>query len=363
VGAKGEQESAMPNLYKRGETWWARFKVAGTEYRRSLRTSVRSDAERRLKALKKDVEEEARFGILPPQSWQDAVLSWNTHAVGDLSPKTLKRYLTSLRQVDKWLNGVELRRLDTATLRELVKGRRVSGATTATIKRDLTAISSVIDHAIDEGWAEENPTLTIRHRRMREKRDPIVLPDDGEIEIMKAACTSRFADAIDFARETGMREDEIFGLTWKQINTDSVVIYGKRKRLRVIPLSRRARKIAERQARHIKSPYVFYYGDGERWKSPASRFGNVRRSVARKAAQRGEEFTGFRFHDLRHLYAVDYLRAGKGSLYDLQQLLGHASVKTTEIYLAFLTPEQKKAAMHGVSQKAAQVQRFAENNA
>jgi integrase/recombinase XerD len=198
---------------------------------------------------------------------------------------------------------------------------------------------------------------------MREKRDPIVLPDDGEIEIMKAACTSRFADAIDFARETGMREDEIFGLTWKQINTDSVVIYGKRKRLRVIPLSRRARKIAERQARHIKSPYVFYYGDGERWKSPASRFGNVRRSVARKAAQRGEEFTGFRFHDLRHLYAVDYLRAGKGSLYDLQQLLGHASVKTTEIYLAFLTPEQKKAAMHGVSQKAAQVQRFAENNA
>jgi hypothetical protein len=40
---------------------------------------------------------------------------------------------------------------------------------------------------------------------------------------------------------------------------------------------------------------------------------------------------------------------------------GHASVKTTEIYLAFLTPEQKKVAMHGVSQKRAQQQRFAEN--
>jgi integrase/recombinase XerD len=350
----------MPNLYKRGETWWARFKVRGVEYRRSLRTATRSDAERRLKALKKDIEEEARFGIVAPQTWQDVVLSWNTHATGDLSPKTLKRYLVSLRQCDKWLNGHQIQRIDIGKLREMVKGRRVAGATTATIRRDLTAISGVIDHAIDEGWAEENPTLTLRHRRMREKRDPIVVPDEAEILLVKADAPSRFADAMDFARETGMREDEIFGLKWSQLKSD-ITIYGKRNRLRVIPYTRRAQKIAERQARHIKSPYVFYHGEGERWKSPASRFGDIRRRVARKAAQRGDGFRGFRFHDFRHLYAVEYLKAGKGSLYDLQQLLGHASVKTTEIYLAFLTPEQKKAAMHGVAQKRAQQQRFSEN--
>jgi len=360
LGAEGEQESAMPNLYKRGETWWARFKVRGIEYRRSLRTSTRSDAERRLKALKKDIEEEARFGILPPQSWQDVVLSWSAHATGDLSPKTLKRYLVSLRQCDQWLHGEQIQRIDIQKLREMVKGRKVAGASTATIRRDLTAISSVIDHAIDEGWAEENPTLTLRHRRMREKRDPIVLPDEAEIALVKSAAPSRFADAMDFARETGMREDEIFGLTWKQLR-DDITIYGKRNRLRVIPYTRRAKKIAERQPRHIKSQYVFWHSDGERWKSPASRFGDIRRRVARKAAQAGDGFTGFRFHDLRHLYAVEYLKAGKGSLYDLQHLLGHASVKTTEIYLAFLTPEQKKAAMHGVAQKAAQKQRFTEN--
>lgn len=347
----------MPNLYKRGETWWARLKVSGVEYRRSLRTAVRSEAERRLKALRKDIEDEALFGLSPPQTWQAVVLSWNTHAVGDLSPKTLKRYLTSLKQVRPWLDGHEIRRVDIGRLREMVKGRRVSGATTATIRRDLTAISGVIDHAIDEGWTDENPTLTLRHRRMREKREPIVLPDEAEIALVKAAAPSRFADAMDFARETGMREDEIFGLTWKQVGTD-ITIYGKRNRLRVIPLTRRAKKIAERQARHIRSGFVFYHGDGERWKSPASRFGDIRRRVARNAAH---GFTGFRFHDFRHLYAVEYLKAGKGSLYDLQQLLGHASVKTTEIYLAFLTPEQKKVAMHGVSQKRAQQQRFAEN--
>jgi integrase len=136
----------------------------------------------------------------------------------------------------------------------MVKGRKIQNASTATIKRDLTAISGVIDHAIDEGWTDENPTLTLRHRRMKEKRDPIRLPDEEEIALVKAAAPERFADAMDFARETGMREDEIFGLKWKQIGSDDITIYGKRNRLRVIPLSRElARSRSDRRgisARH-----------------------------------------------------------------------------------------------------------------
>ena len=45
-------------------------------------------------------------------------------------------------------------------------------------------------------------------------------------------------------------------------------------------------------------------------------------------------------HDLRHKFAVDYLRKG-GSIYQLQQYLGHASIRTTEGYLAYVTPEQR----------------------
>ena len=54
----------------------------------------------------------------------------------------------------------------------------------------------------------------------------------------------------------------------------------------------------------------------------------------------GTPFRRFRFHDLRHLHAVEYLKAG-GSLYDLSKRLGHTSVKTTEIYLDFLTAEEE----------------------
>lgn len=51
----------------------------------------------------------------------------------------------------------------------------------------------------------------------------------------------------------------------------------------------------------------------------------------------------FKKQDLRHLYAVDYLKAG-GSIYDLQQILDHASIKTTEQYLRHLTPAEQQRA-------------------
>lgn len=57
--------------------------------------------------------------------------------------------------------------------------------------------------------------------------------------------------------------------------------------------------------------------------------------------------------DLRHRFAVDYPRAG-GSIYDLQQILGHTSIKTTEVYLAYLTPEEAAAAKRGTAQILAQ---------
>lgn len=342
----------MSNLYKRGETFWARFKIAGVEYRRSLRTPVRKEAERRLDALRKQIEGEVRFGIVEPRSFAEAAAHWEEHATSDLSPKTVKRYLVSIKQCWDHIAAKPVHLIDAATLRDLVKARRIMGATTATIRRDLTAISAVLRHAADEEWMEEvNPTLAIRSKRnMKERRDPIVLPRDEEIAAVIAAAPKRFGDAIAFARETGMREEEIFGLTWGQVRGREVTITGKRNKRRIVPLSRKARAIIDRQPEKLKCPWVFRHDGGERWSSPASRFGDIRRRVARKAAQ---PFTGFRFHDLRHLFAVEYLKARRGSLYDLQLILGHDSVTTTEIYLEHLTPDQQLAATRGSAQKRA----------
>jgi integrase/recombinase XerD len=348
----------MPNLYKRGETWWARFKVSGVEYRRSLRTASKSEAERRLKAVRSEVEGEARFGIVAPRSWQDAVIAWNRDATADLNPKTVKRYLTSFKQVHPFLADMEVHRIDVPKLKEMVKARRIRGAGTATIRRDLTAISAVLKHAADEGWREDvNPTLALRARgKMKERRDAIVLPNLEDIERLKAGCQSRIADAIDFARETGMRLEEIFGLTHRQLDHSTVTVErAKHRGFRVIPLSRKAKRIIEKQPQFIGSSYVFHQGDGKRWASPSSSFGNAQRRVVKAAQKAAQEYRWFAFHHLRHLFAVEYLKARRGTLYDLQQILGHSSVTTTEGYLKYLTPDEAKFALHGRAQKRAQV--------
>ena len=66
------------------------------------------------------------------------------------------------------------------------------------------------------------------------------------------------------------------------------------------------------------------------------------------AAAAGIEFNEFRFHDLRHRHAVDWLRSGR-SIYDLQHRLGHSSIKVTEIYLQYLSAEEENKVRRGAT--------------
>ena len=56
-------------------------------------------------------------------------------------------------------------------------------------------------------------------------------------------------------------------------------------------------------------------------------------------------------HDLRHLYAIRFLEDG-GNLYALQLQLGHGSIRQTEWYLRFLTPNAAMHAKLGAGTKA-----------
>src|SRR5690606_26282719 len=76
-----------------------------------------------------------------------------------------------------------------------------------------------------------------------------------------------------------------------------------------------------------------------------------------RALKRKPKFHRFRLHDLRHIYAINYLREG-GNLYALQKQLGHGSIRQTEEYLQFLTPEEQEKVKAGSAQNPAQVHRF-----
>jgi integrase/recombinase XerD len=355
---------ALPkNCYWRGEIIWARFKVAGVEYRESLRTRSVALAERRLKAAREAVEQQVFFGDREKVSWMAAVVSWSLlgHRAQGIKESTFDRYTVSLGQLRPWLDAKDLHEIDVKALKGIVQDRQRAGATNATIRRDMTAVSSVLAHAVDKDWLEENPAKTLDRSRFRERRQKIILPRPDSLAQV-TAIGSRFIDMAALAVETGMREEEIASLTHDRIDRQRAVAVLEETKggtVRQVPLSPLAIEIIGRQPRFLKSPWVFWRADGQRFKNVAAQFYATVGRVAQKAAQQGGEFKRFRFHDLRHLFAVTFLRERRGTIYDLQQVMGHASIKTTEGYLDHLTPDERRDAIQGVAQIAAQDDRFA----
>jgi hypothetical protein len=107
--------------------------------------------------------------------------------------RTVQRYACSLDQLRPWLDGKGLTDIDSRLVAEIVRVRSAAGVTNATIKRDLVALSSVINYAIDQGWCDDNPVLP-RMRRIKEKRDPIVLPHRAHVDLVIARCPGMIAD-------------------------------------------------------------------------------------------------------------------------------------------------------------------------
>src|SRR5215472_220088 len=317
------------NLYRKpgGRIWYARLQVRGREYRRSLFTANLTEARVRLKAELARAEQ-IRFSGEPRHAWPEAVVGWAQDAAQSLKPATLKRYLVSLRQVRGIMDGLYVDEITQQTVSRI--GRR-AGRSNATRRRDLSAVSTVLRWCRAAGWREDNPARSWDRSLIVERRSPIVLPRGEDIARVVASAPSNFGAMIRLAQYTGMRQEEVASLTRAQLRPGAVqIIQTKTGRPRSVPLDERAAGTIVGTPARVGCPYVFWSERGDRYHEVASRFRVI---VKRSGA------APFRFHDLRHWFAIDYLRRG-GSIYTLQQILGHASIKTTEIYLAYLTPEE-----------------------
>jgi integrase/recombinase XerD len=281
-----------------------------------------------------------------------------------VSEQTALRYAVSLKQLEPELIPLFIDEIDKTTCIKIVKRRREGGASTATIRRDLTALSSVLEYAEDQDYREGNPALA-RLRKLKERRDPIVLPEHDHIERVAKRTTMMFAALIRVAVRTGCRETELTKA--ERRNYDPVkaqlTVRGKGKKTRTINLDDATNKTLRELPVFLGSSWLFWHDDGDRFTSPASNFRRLVQlelKAAQKSAQQQGlkecDFRPMRFHDLRHRHAVDWLKELK-SIYDLQKRLGHTSIKTTEIYLEFLTPEEARIVKGETSQNPAQEQR------
>lgn len=342
----------MPrNLQKRGGVYYARIQVAGRERRRSLKTGNEAEAKRRLKIMLADL---SPYHGSTRQLVEDVIDS--ALASIEVKPKTLARYVQSGLILARHFEGKYFDQVTKQEVIGFIKERKLEKVTVRTIKNDLSVLSIAAEHAIECDWIGTNPVTLIGKRHLRAKQKVFVLPPPEDIELLLASVAGPLEQLCRFYRHTGMRRDEGSSLTWHQVDTArraATLTDTKNGLARTVSLNDEAIAILASIPPQIATPVIFTRNDGEPYTGVSQGWREGRlRALAKKP-----NMQTCRLHDLRHIYAIEYLREN-GNLYALQKQLGHGSIRQTEWYLQFLTPEEQEAVKSGAAQNPSQMHRF-----
>ncbi len=226
-------------------------------------------------------------------------------------------------------------------------GRPLSPSSTA---RALAAVRGWHRFARAEGLSEADPTAEVT-APTQTRRLPHALSVDAVARLLDAAAAGegpaglRDRALLEMLYSTGGRISEVVGLDVDDVGTDGIVrLLGKGGKERVVPVGSFARTAVD--AYLVRARPVLTSAGAARGRSTPALFLNSRGNrlsrqsawaVLGRAADRAGLAEHVSPHTLRHSFAT-HLLAGGADVRAVQELLGHASVTTTQIY-TMVTPE------------------------
>jgi len=269
---------------------------------------------------------------------------------------TVETYAKALRRFGSFLGGqAGVGDITAESIDAYQVSRRQRAA--ATIAKDLTAIRSYCRWCIRAGLRADDPTLAIDWPEKDEllprclSSDELALVDkalESPLPLLNVRIAKRRARdklALLLMLYAGLRRSEACALDWRNVdlgNGTLTVVLGKGRKSRAIPLHPRlsaalaAVPLFDRRGA-VLAPQRERAGDKRRRHISANTLMHVFDRWLRDAY--GLDISP---HMLRHSFAVELLRAG-ADLRSIQTLLGHASLATTERYLALDLNDKQKA--------------------
>lgn len=316
-------------LYRRPTSrfWWLRFTGPdGQEIRQSTGTENRKDAEEYEAKMKLETWRQARMGDRPRHAWQEAAVRWIEETAHKASQKD---DLMHLRWLDPHLGGLRLDQIDRDRIDRLTRARKAGGVSQATVNRTLALLRSILRRAEREwGWLDKAPAV----RLLPEPPGRVRWLTQEEAGRLLAELPPHLADMARFSLATGLRESNVTGLRWDQIDLTRRVAWihpdqAKARRAIGVPLNTDAVLVLRRcQGNHPERVFT--------WKGRPILRANS--SAWQKALIRAG-LEDIRWHDLRHTWASWHVQAGT-PLHVLQELGGWQKPEMVRRY-AHLAPE------------------------
>lgn len=269
-------------------------------------------------------------------------------AVGGRATKTINAYRADLQGFFGFLQTYEgaalgtgeISRLSTRTMRAWMAHERGRGLSARSLARALSAVKSFVAwHAEKDGF---DPTAVLSTRSPKfQKKLPRPLGEEAAramIDTVEMQSTTDWIASRDMAVVTllygcGLRISEAIGLTGRDLPLGEMLrIVGKGNKERLVPVIPAARRAM--QAYVDLCPYNIA-PDAAAFKG--ARGGTLNPRLVQKVMEQARAQLGLPAtatpHAMRHSFATHLLNAG-GDLRAIQELLGHASLSTTQAYTA-----------------------------
>lgn len=281
------------------------------------------------------------------QLFRDAVARFVTYlsAVRNLSTNTVRAYATDLDAFCDWVEreGVQPLEISHRQLRRYLSELSRARYSTKTINRHLSAIRSLYRWMLHEGLTDKDSAAAVVSPKIA-KTLPKTMSDEDASALLdtcdvKDVVGLRDRAFLELLYASGARISEISQLDVRDIDLSSkqVRLFGKGSKERIVPLYESCIQWIERYKRDARPQLVAHRKDGAQTSAlfVSTRGNRMSASALRTCFERHAVLSGLDEaltpHAMRHTYATELL-AGGADLRSVQELLGHASLSTTQIY-------------------------------